>query len=77
MWPKFEEMPPIFVNREVPEEAVPREMLNYLNRTWRKRTAGKKLLGVFESDVILLYTQLLRPRAPSHQIQSNTLRRKS
>ena len=25
-WPKFEEMPPIFANREVPEAAVPQTM---------------------------------------------------
>jgi len=42
LWPKFQKMPPIFVNREVAEKAVPREMLNYLNHTGRKRTAGKK-----------------------------------
>jgi len=60
LWSKFEEMPPIFVNREVPEAAVPQEMMDYLNRTGRKRTAGKKLLGVFEADEILLYTPLLQ-----------------
>ena len=35
-------------------------MLDYLNRTGRKRTAGTKLLGVFEADEILLYAPLLR-----------------
>ena len=60
LWTKYEEMPPIFVNREVPEAAVPQEMKDYLNRTGRKRTAGKKLLGVFEADEILRYTPLLR-----------------
>ena len=53
-------MPPIFVNRAVPEQAVPRDMLDYLDRTGRKRTAGKKLLGTLEADNILLYTPLLR-----------------
>jgi len=53
-------MSPIFVNREVPEAAVPQAMLDYLNRTGRKRTAGTKLLGVFEADEILLYAPLLR-----------------
>ena len=57
---KFEEMPPIFVNREVLEAAVPKEMLHYLTRTGRKRTTGKKLLGALEADEILLYTPLLR-----------------
>jgi len=60
LWTKFEEMPPIFVNREVLEAAVPKEMLDYLTRTGRKRTTGKKLLGAFEADEILLYTPLLR-----------------
>jgi len=35
-------------------------MLDYLNRTGQKRTAGTKLLGVFEADEILLYAPLLR-----------------
>jgi hypothetical protein len=60
LWPKFEEMPPIFVNREVPEAAVPQPMLDYLKRTGRKRSSTKKLLGALEADGILLYTPLLR-----------------
>jgi len=52
LWTKFEEMPPIFVNREVPEAALPQAMMDYLNRTGRKHTAGKKLLGVLEADEI-------------------------
>ena len=48
------------VNREVLEAAVPKEMLDYLTRTGRKRTTGKKLLGALEADEILLYTPLLR-----------------
>ena len=35
-------------------------MLDYLTRTGRKRTTGKKLLGVLEADEILLYTPLLQ-----------------
>jgi len=53
-------MPPIFVNREVPEVAVPEEMMDYLTRTGQKRTTGKKLLGVMDADGVLLYTPLLR-----------------
>jgi hypothetical protein len=60
LWAKFEEMPPIFLNREVPEEAVPQEMQDYLLRTGRKRSVAKKLLAVLEADEILLYTPLLR-----------------
>jgi len=60
LWTKFEKMPPIFVNREVLEATVPKEMLDYLIRTGWKRTTGKKLLGALEADEILLYTPLLR-----------------
>jgi len=35
-------------------------MLDYLTRTGRKRTTGKKLLGTLEAYEILLYTPLLR-----------------
>ena len=48
------------MNREVLEAAVPKEMLDYLTRTGRQRTTGKKLLGALEADEILLYTPLLR-----------------
>ena len=48
------------MNREVPEAAVPKAMMDYLTRTGRKRTTDKKLLGVLEADEILLYTPLLR-----------------
>jgi hypothetical protein len=60
LWKKFEEMPPLFINRKVPEAAVPPEMINYLTQTGRKRSSTKKLLGVLEADDILLYTPLLR-----------------
>ena len=52
-------MPPIFVNREVLEAAVLKEMWDYLTRKGRKRTTGKKLLGAFEADGIPLHTPLL------------------
>ena len=32
-WPKFEEMCPFIQNKRVPEEAVPREMLDKLAKT--------------------------------------------
>jgi len=31
LWTKFEDMSPIFVNREVPEATVPQAMMDYLN----------------------------------------------
>ena len=30
LWPKFEEMPPLFYNKPVPSEAVPQHMKDYL-----------------------------------------------
>ncbi|XP_062511258.1 uncharacterized protein LOC134187158 [Corticium candelabrum] len=42
---KFAEMWPLFKNREVDEADIPQEMMNYLQRTDRKRISTKKLLG--------------------------------
>ena len=55
LWPKFEEMPPYFFSRQIPEEAVLQHMKGYLVRTGRKRGDGKKLVGA-----LLLYAPLLR-----------------
>ena len=30
LWPKFEEMSPFFINKQVPQEAVPQHMMDYL-----------------------------------------------
>ena len=30
LWEKFEEMPPFFINREMPTEVVPQHMVDYL-----------------------------------------------
>ena len=62
LWTKFEEMPPIFVNREVLETAVPKEMLDYLTRTGRKRTTGKKLQRLIDNFAgLVVYTFLSHP----------------
>ena len=58
--PKFEEMCPFFYNKEVPIEAVPQHMLDYLKRTKRKRGDGRKLTGALSAKKILLYAPLLR-----------------
>ena len=58
--PKFEEMCPFFYNKEVPVEAVPQHMLEYLKRTKRNRGSGKKLVGALSAKKILLYAPLLR-----------------
>ena len=57
--PKFEEMCPFFYNKEVPVEAVPQHMLDYLKRTKRNRGDGKKLVGALSAKKIL-YAPLLR-----------------
>ncbi|KAL9952822.1 hypothetical protein ACROYT_G040133 [Oculina patagonica] len=43
LWKKFAEMPPFFYNQEVPGEAVPQHMYEYLKKTKRNRGDGKKL----------------------------------
>jgi len=40
LWPKFEEMPPIFVNREVPEEAVLLKQHRAEAHSWKKAAGG-------------------------------------
>ena len=61
LWPEFEEFPPLFINRSVPDEAVPQHMHNYLKNSGRKRFPDqKKLLGVMSAKKILLYAPLLR-----------------
>ncbi|XP_078347123.1 uncharacterized protein LOC144632369 [Oculina patagonica] len=60
LWKKFEEMPPFFFNKEVPAEAVPQHMYEYLKKTKRNRGDGKKLVGALSAKKILLYAPLLR-----------------
>ena len=60
LYPEFEEMCPLFYNKEVPVEAVPQHMLDYLKRTKRNRGDGKKLVGALSAKKILLYAPLLR-----------------
>ena len=57
--PKFEEMCPFFFNKEVPIEVVPEHMLDYLRSTGRKRGDGKKLVGAFFAERLLVYAPLL------------------
>lgn len=45
LWGKFEEMPPFFINREVPAEVVPRHMFDYLEKTGRLRTGNFRAAG--------------------------------
>ena len=60
LWPEFEEFPPLFINRGVPDSAVPQHMQDYLQQSGRKRfPEQKKLLGVMSAKKILLYAPLL------------------
>ena len=60
LWPEFEEFPPLFINRGVPDSAVPQHMHDYLQQSGRKRfSEQKKLLGVMPAKKILLYAPLL------------------
>ena len=45
LWMKFEEMPPFFFTRQIPDEEVPQHMKAYMKRTGRKRGDGKKRVG--------------------------------
>ena len=49
LWMKFEEMPPFFFTRQIPEQAVPQHMKDYMERTGRKRGDGKKLVGALSA----------------------------
>ena len=59
-WPEFEEFPPLFINRSVPDNAVQKHMHDYLKQSRRKRFPEQpKLLGVMSAKKILLYAPLL------------------
>ena len=59
-WPKFEDFPPLFVNRRVPEAAILAHMKQYLRDSGREAMPGqRKLLGVMSASKILLYAPLL------------------
>ena len=61
LWPEFEEFPPIFINRSVPDSAVPQYMHDYLKNSGRKRFPEQpKLLGVMSAKKVLLYAPLLQ-----------------
>ena len=60
LWSEFEEFPPLFVNRSIPDNLVPKHMHDYLKHSGCKRFPDQpKLLGVFSAKKILLYTPLL------------------
>ena len=59
LWLKFEEMPPFFFTKQIPDETVPQHMKYYLQRTGRKSGDGKKLVGALSAQKLLLYAPLL------------------
>ena len=61
LWSEFEEFPPLFVNRSIPDNLVPKHMHDYLQHSGRKRfPEQQKLLGVLSAKKILLYAPLLQ-----------------
>lgn len=61
LYEKFEEMAPLFVVKEIPEELIPDHMKKYKVDTGRKTIKGtKKLCGVVKAEKILLYTPLIK-----------------
>ena len=45
LWAKFEEMPPFFFNKELPDRAVPQQVWNYLQKTGRKKSKMQETGG--------------------------------
>lgn len=56
---KFEEIPPFIFTKQIPDEAAPQNMKDYLQRRDEKRSNGKKLLEVSPAQNLLLYASLL------------------
>ena len=60
LWSEFEEFPPLFVNRGIPDNLVPQHMHDYLRQSGRKHfPEQQKLLGALSAQKILLYAPLL------------------
>ena len=60
LWAKFEEMPPFFYNKQIPEQAVPLHMKAYRDRTGRTQSKSQKLVGALSAEKMLVYAPLLR-----------------
>ena len=58
LWQNFEEMLLFFFTKQIPDEAVPQHMKDYLVYTGRKRGDGKKLVGALSAQKLLLYAPL-------------------
>ena len=42
LWMKFEEMPPFFFTKQIPEEVVPQHMKDYLQGTGREKEVAER-----------------------------------
>ena len=42
LWMKFEEMPPFFFTKQIPEQVVPQHMKDYLQGTGREKEVAEK-----------------------------------
>ena len=61
LYEKFNEMSPLFVVDQIPENQIPEHMKKYQENTGRKENKNsRKLLGVMKAKKILLYTPLLK-----------------
>ena len=60
LWLRFEEMPPFFFTKQIPDEAVPQHMNDYCEYTGRTRGDRKMLVGTLSAQKQLLYALLLR-----------------
>ena len=60
LWERFEEFPPLFVNRSIGPDAIPQHTRGYLTGSGRTFTQDQeKLLGVLSEKMMLLYSPLL------------------
>jgi len=60
LWSKFEEMPPFFFKKIIPKKSVPKHMLEYLEKTGRKKKKTEKLVGALSAKKILVFEPFLR-----------------
>ena len=61
LWLKFEEFPPLFINKSVGEEGIPKHMKEYLTKSGRTAMPDQqKLLGVLSAKKVLLCSPLLK-----------------
>ena len=78
LWPKFEEFPPLFINKSVGEEGIPQPMKDYLARSGRTAMPDQqKLLGVLSAKqntaVLSTFEVVSRARPENHSCTSNNL----